>query len=66
MNELAVGLGHPLPGYARDGYPSSNPVSAITANLSQSRFVTAAVSFFAYAQLFLILRQLLGPEATIF
>ena len=27
--------------------------------------MTAAVSFFAYAQLFLILRQLLGPEATI-
>ena len=69
MSELAVGLGQPYPRYAQDAYLSSNSSntdSAKFANLSNSRFVTAAVSFFAYAQLFLILRQLLGPEATIF
>lgn len=69
MNEIAVGLGQPfpqpLPRYAQDVYPSGNPDSKKTGVLSHSRFVMAAVSFFAYAQLFLILRQLMGPEATI-
>ena len=65
MNELAVRLGQSFPRYARHAYPYSDQNSAKFGKLINNRFVAAAAGFFAYAQLFLILRQLLGPEATI-
>ncbi len=65
MNQLAVGLGQPFPSYAEGTRPYGNLTSAKTPSLIDNRYVVAAVMFFAYAQLFLILRHLVGPEATI-
>ena len=65
MNELAVGPGQPFPSYAQGNHPYGNLNSAKTASLIDNRYVAAGAMFFAYAQLFLILRHLVGPEATI-
>ena len=65
MNQSAVGLGQPFPSYAEGTRPYGNLTSAKTPSLIDNRYVVAAVMFFAYAQLFLILRHLVGPEATI-
>lgn len=69
LNDLVVGLGQPFPqliqSNAQDTYSTDGQESETHKNLSHHEFITAAVGFFAYAQLFLITRHLVGPEATI-
>ena len=69
MNDLVVGLGQPFPqliqSNAQDTYSTDGQESEMSKNPSHHQYITAAVGFFAYAQLFLITRHLVGPEAAI-
>ena len=69
MNDLVVGLGQPFPqliqSNAQDTYSTGGQESEMSKNPSHHQYITAAVGFFAYAQLFLITRHLVGPEAAI-
>ena len=69
LNDLVVGLGQPFPqliqSKAQDTYSTDGRRSEKSKNPGHHELITAAVGFFAYAQLFLITRHLVGPEATI-